>query len=77
MENKKKKAGDAFAITGNWANQSKVLREKFSKLTEADLKFEPGSEEHLLKRIGTRIGRKREQVISIIKNSWEGTAKGI
>jgi len=66
MENKEKNA-PAFTITGDWAVQSKQLRKKFSQLTDADLKFETGKEEDLLKRIETRLHKKREEVISILK----------
>lgn len=58
----------AFTITtGDWAVQSKQLRKKFSQLTEADLKFETGKEEDLLKRMETRLHKKRDEVIGIIK----------
>jgi hypothetical protein len=66
MENTEKKT-TAFAISGDWAVQSKHLREKYSQLTDADLKFETGKEEDLLKRIETRLHKKREEVISILK----------
>ncbi len=66
MENTTKNAL-AFTITGDWAVQSKQLRKKFSQLTDADLVFETGKEEDLLKRIETRLHKKREEVISILK----------
>lgn len=57
---------EAFKITGNWSKQSQVLKEKFNQLTESDLKLETGKEEELLKRIETRLNKKREEVINII-----------
>ncbi len=66
MENTEKKAA-AFTISGDWAVQSKQLRKKYSQLTDADLKFETGKEEDLLKRIETRLHKKREEIISILK----------
>ncbi len=57
---------DPFKITGNWEAQSRVLKEKFSQLTDADLKFEPGKETDMLKRVETRLNKKREEVINII-----------
>lgn len=62
-----KKVTNTFKITGNWNNQSKELKNKFSQLTDADLKFETGKEEDLLKRMETRLNKKREDVINIIK----------
>jgi hypothetical protein len=56
-----------FKITGDWTVQSKQLKEKYSQLTDADLKFEPGKENDLLKRVETRLNKKREEVINIIK----------
>lgn len=67
MENSNKKAEESFKITGNWETQSKELKSKFSQLTDADLKFETGKENDLLKRVETRLNKKREEVINIIK----------
>jgi hypothetical protein len=57
----------AFKVTGNWADQSKILKSKFPQLTNDDLKFETGKEDDLLKRVETRLNKKREEVINIIK----------
>lgn len=57
---------ETFKITGNWEIQAKQLKEKFAQLTDNDLKFEVGKEEDLLKRIETRLKKKREEVINII-----------
>ena len=62
------KAIEAFKITGDWAPQSKKLKSKFDQLTESDLKLESGKEEEMLARMGTRLNKKREEVIGLIKN---------
>ncbi len=67
MENPKKTTTESFKITGNWETQSKELKSKFSQLTDADLKFETGKENDLLKRVETRLNKNREEVINIIK----------
>ena len=67
MENPNKKTAESFKITGNWATQSKELKSKYSQLTDADLKFETGKENDLLKRVETRLNKNREEVINIIK----------
>jgi hypothetical protein len=41
----KKMTTEPFKVTGNWSEQSKHLKEKFSQLTDADLKFVEGKEE--------------------------------
>ena len=56
-----------FKITGDWNIQAKELKEKFSQLTDADLKFEPGKENELLTRVESKLNKKRDEVISIIK----------
>jgi hypothetical protein len=61
------KSSEAFKVTGDWAAQSKQLKEKFSQLTDADLKFETGKEHEMLSRVETRLNKKREEVINIIK----------
>ncbi|MFZ4784013.1 MAG: hypothetical protein ACOYLH_00960 [Flavobacteriales bacterium] len=69
MEEAVNKSIEAFKITGNWEKQSKLLKEKYSQLTDADLKFEPGKENDLLKRVETRLNKKREEVINIINKT--------
>lgn len=56
-----------FKITGDWAAQSKNLKEKFSQLTDTDLKFEAGKENDLIGRLETKLNKKRDEVINIIK----------
>jgi hypothetical protein len=60
------KKTESFKISGNWAKQSELLKDKFSQLTDSDLKFEPGKENELLQRVETRLNKKREEVINII-----------
>ena len=67
MESNNVKNHDGFKITGNWANQSKELKSKYGQLTDSDLKFEAGKENELLGRMENRLGKKREEVINIIK----------
>ena len=74
MENTQKKTDVAFKITGNWADQSKELKGKFSQLTDEDLKFESGKENELLKRVETRLNKDRNEVINIIKKGQPKTA---
>ncbi len=69
MDINQNKKNEAFKITGNWDVQSKQLQEKFSQLTNADLKFEPGKENELLDRMESRLSKKREEVINIIKKT--------
>lgn len=67
MDTNQKQETTPFVITGNWEEQSKQLKEKYSQLTDADLKFEPGKEDSLLTRVENRLNKKRDEVINIIK----------
>lgn len=60
------KTTESFKISGDWKKQAIQLKEKFSQLTDSDLKFEPGKENELLQRVETRLNKKREEVINII-----------
>jgi hypothetical protein len=62
-----KKSTEPFKMTGDWKGQSKQLKLKYAQLTDQDLVFEVGKENNLLKRIETRLNKKREEVINIIK----------
>ena len=68
METTQKKTEENFKITGDWAVQSKHLKEKYPQLTDADLKFEPGKENELISRLQTRLVKNRQEVIEVIKH---------
>lgn len=75
MENSKINTSEAFQVTGNWENQSKELKSKFSQLTDEDLKFEKGKENELLIRVENRLNKQREEVIHIIQKVQPNIAK--
>jgi uncharacterized protein YjbJ (UPF0337 family) len=56
-----------FSITGDWSKQTKHLKEKFPQLTDADLHLETGKEQEMLGRLSSRLNKKQEEVIGIIK----------
>ncbi len=67
MESKQDKTPPAFHISGNWESQAKKLKVTYPQLTDEDLKYEGAKQDELLSRIGTRLGKKREDVIEAIK----------
>ncbi len=67
MNTAPQKSNEPFKISGDWARQAAKLQDKFAQLTDSDLKFESGREDELLERIETRIHKKREEVINIIR----------
>ncbi|MBL7883858.1 MAG: hypothetical protein JNL69_07295 [Bacteroidia bacterium] len=66
LENKKT---EPFKIGGNWTAQSKQLQKQFPELTDADLKYESGQENDLLKRLETKLSKKRDEIINIVKKA--------
>jgi len=66
MNTQKSETDVPFKIIGDWLPQAERLKERYPELTEADLKFEIGKESELLDRIGTRLNKGRQDVISMI-----------
>ncbi|WP_018629332.1 hypothetical protein [Niabella aurantiaca] len=60
-------SNENFKMIGDWTSQSKTLKEKYPLLVDADLKFEKGKENDLLTRVGTRLNKKRDEVINILR----------
>ena len=60
---------EAFKVTGNWSMLSKKLKSKFAQLTEADLKFETGKEDDLVARLASRLNKKKDEVIQLLKTA--------
>ncbi|MCA6361811.1 MAG: hypothetical protein IM638_02125 [Bacteroidetes bacterium] len=69
MDNTHTNTPEAFKITGDWKAQSTQLKEKFPQLTDADLTFDAGKEHDMLKKVETRLNKKRDEVINIIKKA--------
>ncbi|MCJ7935905.1 MAG: hypothetical protein MUW56_20325 [Chryseobacterium sp.] len=67
MDTNRNKGKSPFKIPGDWNLQSKQLKEKFSTLTDHDLKLEEGKEAETLEKIGNRLRKNREEVLEIIK----------
>lgn len=60
-------SNENFKMVGDWTGQSKTLKEKYPLLVDADLKFEKGKENDLLARVGTRLNKRRDEVINILR----------
>jgi quercetin dioxygenase-like cupin family protein len=67
MNSEHNKSNGIFKITGNWDVQASRLKEKFSKLTDDDVRFEIGKEEDLLKRLEKRLNKDRDELIHLIQ----------
>jgi hypothetical protein len=73
MEAKHNKSTEALKISGDWSQQADDLKDKYPQLTDSDLKFERGREDDLIKRMETRLHKKREEVINIIRKAQPAT----
>ena len=58
---------EPFKIVGNWDMQSRKLKEKFSELTDEDVKLVAGKENELLTRLVKRLNKTRDEVISLVR----------
>ncbi|MCA6074651.1 hypothetical protein [Fulvivirga sedimenti] len=68
MEHSKdQKPAAAFKMTGDWKEQSKQLKAKYSQLTDEDLKYEAGKENDLFKRVEKRLNKNHDEVVNIIR----------
>ena len=58
---------EPFKIVGNWDVQSKKLKEKFSELTDEDVKLVAGKDNELLTRLIKRLNKTRDEVIGLVR----------
>ena len=65
----KDKKGLNFTVGGNWDKQTVKLKEKYTQLTDSDLKFEKGKESEMLGRVQSKLNKNREEVIKIINET--------
>ncbi len=67
MSTVENKTHEPFKMVGDWAAQSKALKVKYPTLTDADLKCDTGKEEEMISRVISRLNKKRDEVVSIIR----------
>lgn len=67
MNKSKKKSVMPFKIIGDWNTQAALLKKRFEKLTDNDLRFEIGKENELISRLETRLNKKREVVLHLLR----------
>ncbi|WP_407506295.1 hypothetical protein [Elizabethkingia miricola] len=69
MDNNQNKNLGNFRIKGNWAEQARGLKRKFAELKDSDLQFEEGKEDELLRKLGQKLNKNREETIDIINKA--------
>jgi hypothetical protein len=67
MSTEENKTHEPFKMVGDWAAQSKALKVKYPSLTDADLKCDTGKEEEMVSRVVSRLSKKREEVLNILR----------
>ena len=67
MSTVENKTLEPFKMVGDWAAQSKALKVKYPSLTDADLKCDTGKEEEMIGRVVSRLNKKREEVLNILR----------
>ncbi|ESU25611.1 hypothetical protein FSS13T_18480 [Flavobacterium saliperosum S13] len=50
----------------NWNEQKGKLKAKFSTLTDADLQYEEGKKDEMLRKVQTKLGKTKEELTAII-----------
>jgi uncharacterized protein YjbJ (UPF0337 family) len=60
------KVASPFMIKGNWTDHAKKLKAKFPSLTDEDLEFSNGKLDDLINRIEVRLGKRKDEVVSIL-----------
>ena len=53
-------------VKGNWNEQKIKLKEKFTTLTDADLKYESGKKDEMMEKIQVKLGKTKEELTTII-----------
>jgi uncharacterized protein YjbJ (UPF0337 family) len=57
-----------FTIKGDWKTIAAKLKQKWSQLTDADLKYVAGQQEELIGRIQKRTGQSRNAVEKVVRD---------
>lgn len=70
-----RKASELFTVKGDWGKQAETLKSKYPQLTNEDVKFETGKEIDLIKRLETKLNKKRNEVIDVLKSNYKTLVK--
>ncbi len=53
-------------MSGYWNDKKEKLKERFSTITEDDLKFEDGKEKEMLEILGNKLGKTKDELRNIL-----------
>lgn len=57
-----------FKVMGNWNEQTRKLKSKYSQLTDNDLEYKIGKEDDIIRRVQDRLKKNRDEVVNILRN---------
>ena len=55
-----------LTIEGNWNQVKGKLKQKYSDLTDDDLKFQEGKEDELYGRLQTKLGKTKDEIKELV-----------
>ena len=59
-------------ISENWTQIKETLKKRYPVLTDEDLKYEPGEEEQLVKRLEKKLNTTRDEVMDLLEEGSLG-----
>lgn len=59
---------DTLTIKGKWNELKGSLKKKYAELTDDDLLYEEGQEDKLIGKLQQKLGKSRDEVISLLKS---------
>ena len=62
------KSPNVLKLQAPWETVKERMKENDINLTDADLEYEPGNEEDLLKRLEKLMNKSREQIIAYVES---------
>ena len=54
------------AVHVSWNDQKTKLKEKFSNLTDDDLRYENGKKDEMMTKVQTKLGKTKEEFATIL-----------
>lgn len=61
-------AGSSLVMHGSWDDVKGQLKQNYAELTEEDLTYAEGKEDELFGRLQIRLGKTKEDIVSLIDN---------
>ena len=62
----KESTNSTAPVKGNWNDQKAKLKVKFPTLTDADLRYEEGKKDEMLKKVQVKVGKTKQELAEII-----------